>query len=155
MPPRSLGELARLAGGDLEGGASLEIRGFASLESAGPGGLSFVAADRDLDGARRGAAAGPSAPPGFDPRRPPLVRAARPHSALAPVLPLFFPPPVVTPGVHPTAYIADSARIAPTATVGAFTVVGERSMIGDGAVLYTHVFVGPDCRVGEGNILHP
>ena len=44
MPARSLGELARLVGGDLEGDPSLEIRGFASLESAGPGDLSFVAA---------------------------------------------------------------------------------------------------------------
>jgi UDP-3-O-[3-hydroxymyristoyl] glucosamine N-acyltransferase len=155
MPARSLGELARLVGGDLEGDSSLEIRGFASLESAGPGDLSFVAADRYLGAARESAAEALIAPAGLDLGGRPAIRVAQPYAALAAVLPIFFPQPVVTPGVHPTAYVADSARVSPSATVGAFAVVGERSVVGDGAVLHPHVFVGPDCRVGEGNVLHP
>jgi UDP-3-O-[3-hydroxymyristoyl] glucosamine N-acyltransferase len=155
MPARSLGELARLVGGELEGDASLEIRGFASLESAGPGDLSFVTADRHLVAARQSAAAALIAPPGFDLGGRPAIRVAQPYAAIALVLPVFFPPPVIVPGVHPTACVADSARVAPSATVGAFAVVGDRSVVGDRAVLHSHVFVGPDCRVGEGNVLHP
>ena len=155
MPARSLGELARLAGGELEGDASLEIRGFASLESAGPGDLSFVASDRYLDAARRSGAAALIAPPGLDLGGRPAIRVAQPYAAIAVVVPIFFPPAAVVPGVHPTACVADSAQISPSATVGAFTVVGERSVVADRAVLYSHVFVGPDCRVGEGNVLHP
>jgi UDP-3-O-[3-hydroxymyristoyl] glucosamine N-acyltransferase len=155
MPARSLGELARLVGGDLEGDSSLEIRGFATLESAGPGDLSFVAADRYPAGARQSAAAALIAPPGLDLGGRPAIRVAQPYTAIAAVLPVFFPQPAVAPGVHATAYVADSARVSPSATVGAFTVVGERSVVGDGAILYPHVFVGPDCRVGEGNVLHP
>jgi len=155
MSARSLGELARLAGGELEGDSSLEIRGFATLESAGPGDLSFVVADRFLDAARRSAATALIAPPGFDLGGRPAIRVAQPYAAVAAILPVFFPPPVVVPGVHPTAYVADSARISPSATVGAFTVVGERSVVGERAILHPHVFVGPDCRVGEGNVLHP
>ena len=155
MLARSLGELARLVGGDLEGDPSLEIRGFASLESAGPGDLSFVAADRHLSAARLSAAAALIAPPGFDLGGRPAIRVAQPYTAIAAILPVFFPQPVAAPGVHPTAYVADSARISPTATVSAFAVVGERSIVGDGAVLHPHVFVGPDCQVGEGSVLHP
>ena len=155
MPARSLGELARLAGGELEGDASLEIRGFASLESAGPGDLSFVASDRYLDAARRSGAAALIAPPGLDLGGRPAIRVAQPYAAIAVVVPIFFPPAAVVPGVHPTACVADSAQISPSATVGAFTVVGERSVVADRAVLHPHVFVGPDCRVGEGNVLHP
>ena len=155
MLARSLGELARLVGGDLEGDPSLEIRGFASLESAGPGDLSFVAADRHLSAARQSAAAALIAPRGFDLGGRPAIRVAQPYTAIAAILPVFFPQPVVAPGVHPTAYVADSARISPTATVSAFAVVGERSIVGDGAVLHPHVFVGPDCQVGEANVLHP
>jgi UDP-3-O-[3-hydroxymyristoyl] glucosamine N-acyltransferase len=62
---------------------------------------------------------------------------------------------VATPGVHPTAYVAESARVAEGATVSAFAVVGEGSLVESGAVLHPHVFVGPDCRVGEGSVLHP
>jgi UDP-3-O-[3-hydroxymyristoyl] glucosamine N-acyltransferase len=155
MPARSLGELARLAGGDLEGDPSLEIRGFASLESAGPGDLSFVVADRHLAAARQSAASALVAPPGLDLAGRPAIRVPQPYAAIAALLPLFFPEPVVPPGVHPTAHVADSARVSATATVAAFTVVAERAVVGDGAVLHPHVFVGPDCRVGEGSVLHP
>ena len=39
--------------------------------------------------------------------------------------------------------------------MGAFAVVGERSVVEDGAVLHSHVYVGPDCQVGEESVLHP
>jgi UDP-3-O-[3-hydroxymyristoyl] glucosamine N-acyltransferase len=155
MPARSLGELARLVGGDLEGDPSLEIRGFASLESAGAGDLSFVVADRHLTAARQSAASALIAPPGLDLGGRPAIRVPQPYAAIAMVLPVFFPEPVLAPGVHPTALVADSARVSGTATVGAFTLVGERSVVEAGAVLHPHVFVGPDCRVGEGSVLHP
>lgn len=155
MPARPLGELARLVGGDLEGDPTLEIRGFASLESAGPGDLSFVAAGRHLDAARRSAASALIAPPGLDLGGRPAIRVAQPYAAIAAVLRVFFPEPILTPGVHPTAHVADSASVSGDATVSAFAVVAERSVVEAGAVLHPHVFVGPDCRVGEGSILHP
>ena len=155
MPARSLGELARLVGGDLEGDSSLEIRGFASLESVGSGDLSFVAAARHLDAARRSAAAALIAPPGLDLAGRPAIRVAQPYAAIAAVLRVFFPEPAATPGVHPTAHVEDSARVCGDATVATFAVVAERSVVEAGAVLHPHVFVGPDCRVGEGSILHP
>jgi UDP-3-O-[3-hydroxymyristoyl] glucosamine N-acyltransferase len=155
MPARSLGELARLVGGDLDGDPTLEIRGFASLESAGAGDLSFVAAGRHLEAARRSAAAALIAPRGLDLAGRPAIRVAQPYAAVASVLRVFFPEPTLAPGVHPTAHIADSARVSGDATVSAFGVVAERSVVEAGAVLHPHVFVGPDCRVGEGSVLHP
>ena len=80
---------------------------------------------------------------------------AQPYATIAAVVRVFFPEPVMVPGVHPSAHIAESARVSPAATVGAFAVVGERSLVEDGAVLHSHVFVGPDCRVGERSVLHP
>ena len=155
MSGRSLAELARLVGGDLEGDPTLEIRGFASLESAGPGDLSFVASGRHLAGALASSAAALIAPPGLEIGGRPAIRVTQPYAAIAAVLRVFFPEPVVAPGVHPTAHVADSARISPAATVSAFAVVADRSVVEAGAVLHPHVFVGPDCQVGEGSVLHP
>jgi UDP-3-O-[3-hydroxymyristoyl] glucosamine N-acyltransferase len=155
MSARSLGELARLVGGDLEGEPSIEIRGFASLESAGPGDLSFVSADRHLAAARSSGAAALLAPPGLDLGGRPAIRVAQPYAAIAAILRLFFPEPPIPAGVHPTAHVAEDARVSPEATVGAFAVIGERSLIEAGAVVHPHVFVGADCRVGEGSVLHP
>ena len=155
MSARSLAELARLVGGDLEGEPTLEIRGFASLESAGPDDLSFVASGRHLQGALRSAAAALIAPPGLDLGGRPAIRVAQPYAAIATVLRVFFPEPPVAPGIHPTAHVADGADVSSEATISAFVVVGERSVVEAGAVLHPHVFVGPDCRVGEGTVLHP
>jgi UDP-3-O-[3-hydroxymyristoyl] glucosamine N-acyltransferase len=155
MPGRSLGELARLVGGDLEGDPSLEVRGFASLESATSGDLSFVVGERNLPAAMQSAAGALLAPPGLDLAGRPAIRVAQPYAAVAAVVRVFFPEPVLAPGIHPTAHVADSARVSPGATVGAFAVVGERSTIEDGAVLHPHVFVGVDCRVGEQSVVHP
>jgi UDP-3-O-[3-hydroxymyristoyl] glucosamine N-acyltransferase len=155
MPTRSLGELARLVGGDLEGDPAVEVRGFASLESAGPGDLSFVAAGRHLAAARASAAAALIAPPELDLGGRPAIRVRQPYAAVAAVLGVFFPEPVVAPGIHPTAHVAEGARVSPDATVAAFAVVGEGSVVEAGAVLHPHVFVGPDCRVGERSVLHP
>ncbi len=155
MAAWSLGELARLVGGDLDGDPGLPIRGVASLESAGPGDLSFVAAARHLDAARRSAAAAFIAPPGLDLRPRPVIRVAQPYAAVAVALGVFFPPAPAAPGVHPTAQVAESARVAAGASVGAFAVVGERAVLDRGVVVHAHVFVGPDCAVGEGSVLHP
>src|SRR5262245_60676307 len=113
MATRSLGELAQLAGGDLEGDPALEIRGFASLESAGASDLSFGAAARHLDAARRSAAAALIAPTGLDLGGRPAIRVAQPYAAIAAVLRVFFPEPPATPGAHPTAVLADDARVSP------------------------------------------
>src|SRR5262245_25707872 len=100
MPIRSLGELARLVGGDLEGDASIEIRGFASLESAGAGDLSFVVAARHLVAARQSAASALIAPAELDLGGRPAIRVAQPYAAIAAVLRVFFPEPSIVPGVH-------------------------------------------------------
>jgi UDP-3-O-[3-hydroxymyristoyl] glucosamine N-acyltransferase len=155
MPARSLGELARLVGGDLEGDPSLEIRGFASLESAGAGDLSFVTADRHLAAARRSAAGALIAPPGLDLAGRPAIRVAQPYAAVAIAVRVFFPEPVTAPGVHPTAHIGEGARVSSSATVGAYAVIGEGSVVEDRAVLHPHVFVGRDCHVGAESVLHP
>lgn len=155
MPSRSLGELARLVGGAVEGDPAIVITGFGSLESAGPGDLSFVVSPRHLEAARRSAAVALIAPPGLDVGGRAAIRVAQPFAAAATAVAVFFPEPVIAPGIHPTACVAESARVAPGATVAAFAVVGERATVAARAVLHPHVFVGPECHVGEGSVLHP
>jgi UDP-3-O-[3-hydroxymyristoyl] glucosamine N-acyltransferase len=155
MPARVLDELARLVGGDLEGGAALEVEGFATLESAGPRDLSFVAAARHLDAARKSRAGAFVAPPGLDLGGRPAIRVAQPYAAVAVLLGVFFPESPMAPGVHPTAHVAPTARVSPEAHIGAFAVVSEGAAVGRGAVVHPHAFVGPACEVGEQSVLHP
>ncbi len=82
------------------------------------------------------------------------IVAADPLVAWSKVAALFHPMPPMTPGVHSSAVIAASARIAPTAeigplaVIGAGVVIGPRCRIGPLAVIGDGVELGWDVRVG-------
>ena len=152
---RRLGELARLVEGQLEGEPATPIRGLASLEQAETGDLSFVTGPKYRTAAEQSRASAFLAPPGLELPGRPVIRVADPFLAVARLLPLFHPEPWPAPGIHPTAVLAESARVARDASVMACAVVGAGSVVESRAVLHPHVVVGERCRVGEGSVLHP
>ena len=152
---RTLGELARLVGGELRGDPALPIRGIASLENARADDLSFVTAARYVHHAEASRAAAFVVSRDLDVPGRALIRVPQPHLAMATLLRAFHPESPPVPGVHATAVIAPSARVASDATVLACAVVGAESVVESRAVLYPHVVVGEHCRVGEGSVLHP
>ena len=154
-PPRTLGELAQIVGGELAGDPGLAIRGVAGLEEAGPGDLSLVSSPRHLAAAEASRASAfivsvDLALPGR-----PVIRVRVPHLAVAALLALLYPDADPAPGIHPTAVVADGAEVAADATVLAFAVVGTGSVVESRAVLHAHVVVGERCRVGARSVLHP
>jgi UDP-3-O-[3-hydroxymyristoyl] glucosamine N-acyltransferase len=84
-----------------------------------------------------------------------LIRVANARVAFAKALALFFPEPVLPPGIHPTAIVSPTAQIAPTAHIGPHCVIGERARIGARVVLHAGDFVGADCRLSEDVVLFP
>ena len=113
--------------------------GVAPLQTAGPEQISFLT-NRQYSGAlsetRAGAVVLDTAlahlvPPGTIPLLSP-----RPVLAWARVSALFHPLPPVNPGIHPSAVVDASARIATDAEIGPLSVVGA------------HVDIGPRCRIG-------
>ena len=57
--------------------------------------------------------------------------------------------------VHPSAYVAPSARVGEGVYIGAFCVINPESVIEDCAVVNTGAIVEHDCRVGEGAFIAP
>jgi UDP-3-O-[3-hydroxymyristoyl] glucosamine N-acyltransferase len=62
---------------------------------------------------------------------------------------LIHPPAAIEPGRHPSAVIADTARIHPTAYIGPMVVVEDDAEIGPRVYVGPGCIVGADCRVGE------
>lgn len=54
-----------------------------------------------------------------------------------------------TNGIHPTAVIAESARIGEGVCAGPYTVIGENTIIGDNTVLAARVTIGNGCQIGS------
>jgi UDP-3-O-[3-hydroxymyristoyl] glucosamine N-acyltransferase len=64
------------------------------------------------------------------------------------------PPESLPPGVHASAVIDPSARVAPDAHVGAHAVIGPDSVVGARAAVGPNTVIGPRCTIGADTRLH-
>jgi UDP-3-O-[3-hydroxymyristoyl] glucosamine N-acyltransferase len=83
-----------------------------------------------------------------------MLRTRLPYLALARALQLLVPTPREAPGVHPRAWVADTARVAPDATVGPFVAVEDGAVIGPRTVVRAHASVGPGAVIGADCLIH-
>jgi UDP-3-O-[3-hydroxymyristoyl] glucosamine N-acyltransferase len=151
-----LGQLAEFLGATLRGDQDRNITGLATLQEAGPDQLSFLANPqyrRFLTETKAGAvllkAADAEAYSGD------ALVVPDPYLAYARISHLFDPKPKASVGVHPSAVVADDARIDPSASIGAFAVIESGAVIGANVTVGAHCFVGARSVIGEGGWLAP
>jgi UDP-3-O-[3-hydroxymyristoyl] glucosamine N-acyltransferase len=84
-----------------------------------------------------------------------LVEVARPKLAFALVAEVLHPQVKRAGAVHPTAIVAESARIAEEVFIGAGVSVGERVKVGRGTQVLAGAVLGDDVEVGSDCVLHP
>jgi UDP-N-acetylglucosamine acyltransferase len=61
----------------------------------------------------------------------------------------------MTQNIHPTAYIASTAKLADNITIGPFVVIEDHVEIGGGCELGAHAVIQSYVKMGKDNILHP
>jgi len=144
-----LSELASRAGATLDGDGTVRITHVATLESAGPGTIAFLANPKyRAKLSATGAAAVIVAPEMARETPLPKLVSTNPYATYAKVATLLHPtPPPAELGVHATAIIGDGARIASSTTIGPYAVIGA------GAVLGERVRIGSGCVIGAGTII--
>ena len=154
---RSVGELAELVGGAVEGDGTCLIRGVADLAGAGVGEISFFAHPRYEGAARQTKAGalvvGPTAPKNLGKVR---IRVANPSAAFTKIAALFAPPPAEPiMGTHPTAIVANGVVLGKGVGIGAYVVIEEGVEIGDKTQIRAGVYVGRQVKIGAECVLHP
>ncbi len=157
---RRLSDLAALVGAELRGDPERLIGGIATLDAATPDDLSFLTNPRYREQALASRAGALLVPRGLSAATlgdlgADLLLCDDAYRALADLMTDLFPPPDVSPGVHPSAVVDAGARVDPSARVDPFAVVGEGAEIGPGVLVGAHVVVGRGCTVGAGTVLHP
>ena len=159
---KTLGELAQLVGGRLDGDPARPVRGLASLAEAGPDDVAFVALGRYKAAAAESRAACLVVPDDWQAETSAAARlyVADPNRAMCRMAAVLCPPlPQPAPGVHPTASVAESAVLGRDVHVGACAVVGGGARVGDrtriraGAVVADEATVGADCDVHCGVVI--
>jgi len=153
--PLTAAEIARQIDGEVLGDASVHLTGFAPADKARAGDLTFAENQTYFNRAEQSAAAAIMVDGQFTSTKKTLIRVPNARIAFAKVLPLFFPDPVLAPGVHPTAVVAASAQVDPTAHIGPHCVVGEQVRIGARCVLHGGDHAGANCVIGADTQLFP
>ena len=155
-----LSEVAQKLACRLEGDPNIEIAGISGIDHAGPGHVTFLANRRYFPLLKTTRASAVLVEDGIaiqrEPSLPPLaaLRSSNPYLAFAHSIELFYQPPQYSPGIHPTAVIANSARIAPGAHVGPYCFVDEDVQIGQNAVLHSFVTIYRGAQIGDDFMAH-
>ena len=140
-----LGDIVRQFGGELIGDAGVHIHRVATLESAQPTDITFLAHSRYLAQLRQTRAGavilGPETREAIGGSR---IVCSNPYAYFAKVSALFNPPVTMKPGRHKSAVVDRTARIAKSACVAACAVIGKGVKVGNRAI------IGPGCYVGDG-----
>ena len=130
--PHSIATVAEAAGGTAPE-TDLLLTGVAPLQAAGPDEVSFLDNRRYAAALEKTSAGAVIIHPDMLARVPagvvPIIT-TEPYAGWARVAALFYPAPSPRPGVHPTAFVADSASVDPSAEVGPFALVEAGAKVG-------------------------
>jgi UDP-3-O-[3-hydroxymyristoyl] glucosamine N-acyltransferase len=151
-----LADIVAKLGGEAVGEVPAPLTGVATLDSAGPAQIAFLANPKyrsKLASTRAGAVI--VGPGDRGEAAMPCIVAENPYAYYAKTVALFNPPAPVRPGIHPFAQIDGSANGDATAEIGPFVVIGPRAEVGAGASIGAHCVLGEKVRIGPGTRLYP
>jgi UDP-3-O-[3-hydroxymyristoyl] glucosamine N-acyltransferase len=147
-------ELAQKLNCELRGSSEVEIRGLAGIDEAKESDLTFVSNPKyfkQIKETKAGAIIlgkdGPETPI-------PTLVAQNPYLTFAMAIELFYSPPQPVPGIHPTAWVAETAVLGEEYSIGANVVIGDHVKLGNGAVIHPNVTIYPHALIGEDFLAH-
>ncbi len=155
------GALAAMLGAKLDGPSDIELTGFATLDAAGPGQLSFIRSERyakawgQSDASAALVSTGIEVPD-HDATSRALLVVDDADLAMIRLLEAAAPgEPPVEPGVHPTASVDPSARVSGGASIGPGCIVEAGAVVSEGVVLVANVYIGRGSSIGAGTRVMP
>lgn len=149
--------IASMTGGAVEGDRNAEITGFAKIEEAKAGDISFIANQKYTHYAATTQATALLVADDFvapEGTRATLIRVADPYATLARLLGTFAQGERKS-GLEQPCHIGEGAEIGEGAYIGAFAYIGDGAKIGKGAQIYPHSYIGEGAEIGEETTVRP
>jgi UDP-3-O-[3-hydroxymyristoyl] glucosamine N-acyltransferase len=151
----NLQDLAQKLGATLDPPtADAEIASVGPIDSAKPGQVTFISDTKFAPLAATTQASALIVNEKFPAAPKPLLRVKNTQYAYARAVELLHPRLHEGHGVHPTAVIDATARIAANASVGAYVVIGAGVEIGEHCTLMPHVVIYRDVKIGKNFFAH-
>ncbi len=155
MAALTLREIVAKLGGEAVGEVAAPLTGAATLDSARPTQIAFLANPKyrsKLAATKAGAVI--LGPGDRDAGTMPRIVSENPYAYYARTVALFHPPEAVNPGIHPFAQVDGNANVDAGAEIDAFAVVGAGSTVGKGARIGSHCVIGKGVSIGEGTVIN-
>ena len=83
-----------------------------------------------------------------------LIRVKNAYECVAKLLQMYAASLPKKTGVHPLAFVSESAQIGKDVYIGPFTFVGEGVKIGDGSIINPNVTIYDGCQIGKNVTIH-
>jgi UDP-3-O-[3-hydroxymyristoyl] glucosamine N-acyltransferase len=149
----SLEELAELTNGECAGNVHLMISGFAPLETAGDGDISFLVKAGQVDKLAGFAGSAVIVPMAIEELSIPIIRVDDPYLASAKIHSLLLERPFVAKGVHEQTWVGKDSTIPGQVSVAPFASIGDRVKLGKRVTIESGVVLGDDVQIGDDTIL--
>ncbi len=144
-------------GGDIVGDKDVTVSTFAKIEEGRAGALSFMANPKYEHYVYTTESSIVIVNRSWEPKeevKATLIKVDDAYGSFAKLLEMYVAYKPQKSGIHPTAVVADSAKVGKGCYIGAYVVIDEGAEVGDGVKLYPHVYLGDGVKVGEGSTLH-
>ena len=152
---RTANELAEFLGATILGNGNLPVSGVANPDAARAEDLIYVDSPRHLERAAGSEASCVLVPAGMELAGKTTLEVKSPKFAFAKAAAWLLPRPALRAEIHPTAIVANSARLSAGIRIGPYVVIEDEAEIGHGSELDAFCFIGRGAKVGRDCRLHP
>lgn len=147
--------IAEAIDGDYTGDKTLKVTGISGLDNILANTIVMCMDKAALSTAEASEASAVVIPKTLETDKKPFIHVGHPKLALIKLLAFFAPKPRSKPSIHPTAVIAETARLGEDVAIGPYVTIGEHSVIGDNTVLKPHTTIGDNVQMGAHVTIHP
>lgn len=150
-------ELSKMLNGKLEGDGDVKVNGFAKIEEAKTGDLSFISNPKYTPFIHSTQASVVLVGEDFHSEgslKPVLIRVGDPYAALAQLLRLAESAKPKPKGIEQPVFLGEGVDLPEDCYIGAFAYIGKGSSIGAGTLVYPQVYIGANVTIGAGSIIY-
>lgn len=150
-------QIADFIGGRVEGNENATVSTFAKIEEGKEGAITFLSNPKYTSYIYETKASIVLINEDVQLEKPvsaTLIRVKNAYECVAKLLQMYAASLPKKTGIHPLAFVSESAEIGKDVYIGPFTYVGEGVKIGDGSVINPNVTIYDGCQIGKNVTIH-
>ena len=148
-------EISQITGGMLTKAADVKISHIAPPLLSDENTLALALGEEEIANLAKSKAKAALVPLGVQIDGLTTIEVERPRLAMMKLLNLFYVPPFVNNGIHPTAVVDASAKLGENVQIGPNVVIYHDAVIGDNTKILANSYIGGGAVLGKNCFIHP